>query len=96
MLDVFAHWQQVHNHPGAKLDDNRKRTIKARLRDGYSVENLKQAVDGCKRSSWHMGANDRNTVYDSLDLILRNAEKVDAFMELATSKRHAEGLPSWV
>ena len=96
VLDVFAHWQQVHNHPGAKLDDNRKRTIKARLRDGYSVENLKQAVDGCKRSSWHMGANDRNTVYDSLDLILRNAEKVDAFMELATSKRHAEGLPSWV
>jgi hypothetical protein len=86
----------VHNHPGAKLDDRRKRTISARLRDGYTVEVLKQAIDGCKRSSFHMGENDRNTVYDSLDLILRNAEKVDGFVELATNKHRKGGIPSWV
>lgn len=56
--------------------------IVARLRDGYTVEQLKAAVDGCTRSPFHQGENDRGQVYDDLELICR-ADKVDRFIQIA-------------
>ena len=41
------------------------------------------AVDGCHASAWHMGDNDRGRPYNSLELILRDASKVQFFSELA-------------
>lgn len=80
---VFDYWRQVMGHPRAKLDDKRKRKIRARLKDGYTIEDLKAAIDGCKRSPHHMGQNDRGTVYDDIELICRDAPHVDRFINLA-------------
>jgi hypothetical protein len=80
---VFAHWQNVMHHPRAKLDDKRRRKIRDRLKDGYTVGDLMQAVDGCKRSPHHMGENDRGAVYDDIELICRDAPHVDKFIKLA-------------
>lgn len=77
---VFAYWQQAMNHPQAKLDAKRDRAIKARLKDGYTVEQLCKAVDGCKLSPHHMGKNDTSTVYDDIELICRDGPKVDKFI----------------
>lgn len=77
---IFAYWQQVMNHPQAKLDDKREKIIKARLKDGYTVEQLCKAIDGCFASPYHRGKNDNGTVYDGLDLICRDGAKVDAFI----------------
>lgn len=76
---VFDHWRSVMASPRSKLDDKRRRLIKAALKN-YSVEDLKAAIDGCRASPWHMGKNDRRQKYNGLDLILRNAEKIDQFM----------------
>jgi len=86
---VFDHWRQVMNHPNAKFDSKRKKLITARLGDGYSSADLIKAIDGCKKSPYHMGDNDSHTVYDGLDLILRDAQKVDSFM--AKMNGHAPG-----
>lgn len=76
---VFAHWQAVMEKPRAQLDDKRRKAIAGRLKDGYSVAELCEAIDGCRASRWHMGANDRNRPFNDVELICRNASKVDQF-----------------
>ena len=88
---VFAHWQQVMDHPRAQLDEKRVRVIKARLL-GYTVEELKLAIDGCKLTPHNMGDNDRRTVFDGIHLIFRDADQVDRFK--ATANRSADGRTS--
>lgn len=80
--EVFAYWQRAMAHPQAKLDAKRERNIKARLKDGYTVEQLCKAVDGCKLSPHHMGQNDTRTVYDDIELICRDGPRVDKFIAL--------------
>jgi hypothetical protein len=82
---VFDHWRTLLNHPTAKLDDKRRRTIRAALKAGYGVDQLLTAIDGCANSPWHMGKNDRQTVFDGLELILRDAAHIDKFIRLAST-----------
>jgi uncharacterized protein YdaU (DUF1376 family) len=76
---IFSHWQKVHNHPDARLDEKRKNLIKQRLKD-YSVDDLKCAIDGCKVSPHHQGQNDQGMIYDDITLILRDATHVEQFI----------------
>lgn len=78
--EVFDYWKQAMRHPQARLDDKRAKAIGQRLADGYTVGQLCQAVDGCRKSPYHMGQNDSNTVYDDIELICRNTSKVESFI----------------
>lgn len=75
---VFAHWRETFGHPRARLDAKRRKLIRARLKDGYSEADLCQSISGYRNSPHHMGRNDRNTVYDDLNLLLRDSGHVDA------------------
>ncbi len=79
VTEVFAFWRDLLS-PRARLDERRRRLIRARLEDGYSAEELKLACLGCRASSFHQGDNDRGQRYCSIDLICRNAEKVEQFL----------------
>jgi len=79
--EVFEHWQAVMGKQGAKLTPRRRHLVKARLKDGYSAEQLKRAVDGCRGSAFHQGANKDGTRYDDLTLICRDGEHVEKFLE---------------
>jgi uncharacterized protein YdaU (DUF1376 family) len=81
---VFSYWQTKRGHDRAKLDDKRSKAIRARLKDGYSAEDLCRAVDGIAKSAHHMGQNDSRTVYDDIELICRTAANVDKFAKLAS------------
>lgn len=81
---VFTYWQQVMNHPRAQLDAKRQKAIKGRLKDGYSVQDLCLAIDGCSRSAYHMGQNEGGTVFDDIELICRDGPKVDSFIKKAS------------
>lgn len=78
---VFDHWKQVCNHPKAVLDAKRRRAIQDRLKQ-FSVEDCKRAIDGCRASPWHQGANDRGKVFDDIDLIFRDAKHVEDFIRV--------------
>lgn len=78
---IFEYWKKVHNHPKAKLDEQRKRKIKLSLKN-YSVDQLKKAIDGCKRSKHHMGENKDGVVYDDISLILRDSAHIEKFIRL--------------
>ena len=82
---VFEHWQKRMVKPKAKLTDGRKRVVLARLKDGYTLAQLKQAIDACSASEFHMGDNDRKTPFNDLTLILRSGEKLEQFLEQATT-----------
>ena len=77
---IFEHWKETMKHLGAKMSPERSKKIRARLNDGYSFQKCIQAIDGCANSSYHMGNNDSKTVYDSIDLIFRNASKFESFI----------------
>lgn len=74
---VFDHWRQTHGHEKAKLDQKRSRLIQAALQS-YPADQLCQAISGYLNSPHHMGRNESRTVYDSIELMLRDAKHIDA------------------
>ena len=63
-----------------KRTPDRVNKIKARLKDGYSVEDLCRAIDAVSENAWNMGQNPRERAYIELDLIFRTASKVDGWL----------------
>lgn len=77
---IFDYWCQVMGKTGnAKITAKREKAILNRLAEGYTVEHIKQAIDGCKRSPFHMGQNENKTVYDDLELICRDGGNLEKF-----------------
>lgn len=85
VAEIFAYWQKVMDTPGAQLDDKRTKAIKAALKL-YEPRQVCEAILGCSRSTWHMGENDRRRKFNGLGLILRDAEHIDSFIELASKR----------
>lgn len=79
---VHEHWCKVWNHPRSALDPKRAATIR-RARKGYSVDDLCEAISGYRNSPHHIGQNERNTVYDGLHVLLRDADHIDAGLRFA-------------
>ncbi len=79
VLAIFKYWQQVMNHPRAILDKPRESKIKQALKD-YSLDQLKQAIDGCGKTPHNMGQNEHKQLYNDISLILRDAEHIERFI----------------
>lgn len=82
---VFSHWKTTLNHPKAQLDAKRRAKISKAL-ETYDVVELKHAINGVKNSPWHMGDNPTSTIYDKIDLIFRDADHIERFIELSKVK----------
>ena len=84
--EVFDYWVKVMGKSAqTKFPSTSKRYINVtkRLKEGFSVEQLCQAVDGCKATPSNMGDNDRGEAYNDLELICRTVEHVERFMRNA-------------
>lgn len=77
---VFDYWRQRCGHERAKLTGDRRRKIEARLRDGYTVDDLKAAVDGAAVGAF---VNEQGRRFDDIELICRGGSKVEAFQARA-------------
>ena len=82
VADVFAHWQRATGKGRAVLDAKRRTLIARALKLRPAVD-LCRAVDGYASSPWHRGENDRRTEYLSIDLMLRDAAKIEQGIDLA-------------
>lgn len=60
---VVGYWMQATGRTRRSITERRKSIVRARLKDGWSVEQLKKAVDACLSSDWHTGENPRGIVY---------------------------------
>jgi len=75
---VVDYYRSVHPRRGAHLKPGHTdwRTIEARLRDGFSSEDLCRAVDGNLIEPWHAERNAH-----SIAMVFRNAGKVEDFLQ---------------
>ena len=80
--EIFNHWVLVmKKSSGSLLNNKRTKAIKARLAEGYTVEQIKDAIVGCSMTPHNMGKNDNGKKYDDLELICRNGSNVERFAE---------------
>lgn len=79
---VFEHWKQALDQPKSRLGTAVTGHIRARLGEGRTVDELKQAIDGCAASQWH-----RDNGQIGLSLICRNDEKLIQFMARAPKRK---------
>lgn len=82
---VWRHWLEHHarmDHGCYALTPKRKKKIKAALAE-YPLETVLAAIEGVKKSDFHMGANSRGKRYNGIETILRDE---------GTIERHAEAL----
>lgn len=94
---VFDEWVAVRSeHRGRKVTavlGAARRKLIERAIESHGVEDVKLAVVGWRRSPHHCGENDGGTIYDSLELLLRNAGNIERFRDLELGARDADSRP---
>ncbi len=80
VVEVLEHWA-AKLYPGRKplFDDKRRKRVKARLAEGFTVERLKRAIDGSLRDDFLMGRRDGSPKggYRDVATVLRDAAQVE-------------------
>jgi len=85
--EIFEFWKATMKKRGTtKLDPQRKKKIQDRLKDGYSIERIKNAIIGCSISPHHQGQNSTFTVYNDIELICRSPSKLEFFEQIAATQ----------
>ena len=87
---VFAYWREIMNKgTRAQLSPERKELIGSAIHD-YTLETCLEVIRGCSLSAFHMGGNKQRKRYDSLDLIFRNSDKIEGFLQIAEDNPFVE------
>ena len=81
--EVFEFWKSTFGKNNQTiLSDKRKSKITQRLKDGYTLEQIKQAIYNCSKSDYHMAGN-----YTDIELICRDVEHIDRFLGMTNQIR---------
>jgi len=87
VAEVVAYYQG--HHPRARPGQKERTKIRQRLAEGFTVDDLRDAIDGCHASPWHCGDNKDGRTYQNLELIMRDATKAQQFIELKAKAGNA-------
>ena len=92
--EVFDHWAKLEEGTGgikgAKLTDGRRKRITARLKEGYTVEQLKACVNGYLTDPFYLGTKQGSkTRYTGLDTIFQSGERVERGVAMAAKATRA-------
>lgn len=82
-FELFKYWCDVMGKSisTSKLTPKRDKAIKARLKEGYTIDQIKAAIDGCRKDPFSMGQNDRQKPFNDIELICRTGEKLESFFD---------------
>jgi len=86
--NVWKEYIQIMAKPRARLDDKRRRLI-AKALEIYTYDELVHAIKGYTFSPFHMGDNEKKKRWDDIELLLRDAQHIDA--GLALYENHTGG-----
>lgn len=76
--NIFSFWKSTFNKGDrTKLEGKRERVIKARLNEGYSVDEIKTAIINVSKSQWHIDNGQTD-----IELICRNQINLDKYLAL--------------
>lgn len=80
--EAFEYWRKVMGkNTNTILTPKRRRLIRDRLKEGYTLDDIKRAIDGCSQDAFNMGANDRSKPFNDIELICRSGEKLEGFRD---------------
>jgi hypothetical protein len=89
--EVFDYWKvKLGKRSDVVLGKQRIDAVRARLREGFTVERLKRAIDGCATDDWAMGRVKRSGGKSFNDLgkhICNSEASVETFEELVDKPR---------
>jgi uncharacterized protein YdaU (DUF1376 family) len=80
---IFSYWKEAFKKSdSAKLTPKRLKAINARIKEGYTLDEIKAAVYGCSITPWNNGTDPSNygKKNDCLELICRSGENVERFI----------------
>jgi len=79
--DVVMYYKKVHPTRGRNIKPGSAdwKRVRSKIKEGYSVEDLKKAIDGNKLCNWHKNV----PAGHSIEFIFRNATKIEGFIERA-------------
>lgn len=80
---VFESWKLDTGHHNAKLDAKREARIVARLRDGFTPDQLVLAVTHRRNDPWLMGETSGGRVFDGIETLLRDRAQVERLIDLS-------------
>jgi hypothetical protein len=75
ILDVYAHYRQTFNRRHLEPNSIERDTIEARLREGWTPDELKKAISGLSKSKLHTGKG-----YTALKYALASRDEVERCM----------------
>lgn len=82
--DLITYWMEVMDKSKRpKLGEKTILLIGAAIHD-FGMEFCREAILGCSYSDFHMGRNKQRVVYNTLELIFRNAENTERFQGYAS------------
>lgn len=90
--EIHDHWKEVMGVPLGRLTADKRTKIGARLREGFTVDQCKQAIDGCRSNPRNMGENDTGKLYNSVDLIFRSGGKLEQFIGYLRKPKLEDGI----
>jgi len=82
LLEIFGYWKEAWGkNEQAKLTPKRKKAVLARLKEGYTVDQIKLAIYGCSVTPHNNGTDPKGDgrIYDCLELICRSGDNVERF-----------------
>lgn len=77
---LFDYWKATCRHPQALPTRERLAKVRARLGEGYTEDQIRQAINGAARAAF---VNDAGKRFDDLELICRNGSKLESFIDRA-------------
>lgn len=93
VTEIFNYWLDVMNKKSnTALSPKRLSAIKKRLKDGYTVEDIKTAILNCSNTDHNMGKgpNSNGNKYNDIELICRNPENLERFRDNPGNGRTAQ------
>jgi hypothetical protein len=87
IVRIVEVWREVTNHPNAKVSRDRIELVKARLKDGYNLDQIELAVRGLGANPYVVNAKRSPTGkpsqrYDQMKHALSGGEKLEALANL--------------
>lgn len=80
---VFNYWKVRCEYPKARLVQGRLRHIRARLREGFTVDEFCKVIDYVAGNAFLRGANSRGRPYDDFSTFARSQTRMQRYLELA-------------
>ena len=77
--ELFEFWKLELNHPQSLFGKDRRAKVEARLMEGYTREQIKEAIKGMKIDRQ---ANPERQAYDDIELICRHSSNLERFINI--------------